>query len=157
MIVTDINQPKFLAKVKFAGEDECWEWQAGTSRFGYGQFAVKRRATNAHRVAWVLWVGEIPKGKWVLHTCDNPLCVNPQHLYLGTVLENNRDRVERGRGRPAGVRGERHGHAKLSLRQVKKIRREYSAGGVSQATLGKKYGVCHATISFIVNNKTWVG
>ena len=84
--------------VPFSG---CWLWTASTmSRGGYGKMTVEQgeqQCTGAHRVSWMLHKGEIPKGMWVLHRCDVPACVNPDHLFLGDVVDNNRDAIEKGR------------------------------------------------------------
>jgi len=87
---------------KFKKTDGCWEWEGCKSKSGYGQFGV--RGDNSyfvsrytHRVSWELYRGEIPKGLCVLHRCDNPSCVNPEHLFLGTHKDNTQDMVEKGR------------------------------------------------------------
>lgn len=93
---------RFWAKVKIGQEDECWEWQGGTSS-GYGMTTVRRNGrsvpTQAHRAAFVLTKGEIPAGYVVMHSCDNPPCVNPAHLRTGTYAENTRDCINKGRDR----------------------------------------------------------
>jgi hypothetical protein len=77
----------------------CWEWTGGRYKSGgYGQFKASVGQVRAHRFSWELHNGPIPDGMWVLHRCDNPPCVRPEHLYLGTVRENVRDMIERGRG-----------------------------------------------------------
>lgn len=93
---------RFWEKVKKGSKDSCWLWQASTYRNGYGQFGRGgRNAGNevASRMAWILTYGEIPKGLNVLHTCDNPLCCNPEHLWLGTQANNLEDMWKKGRGR----------------------------------------------------------
>jgi HNH endonuclease len=107
---------RFLAKVDFAGPDECWEWTACRHvRMGHGRLVVGGRAGKveyAHRLAWQYWVGPIPDGLIVRHTCDNPPCCNPAHLILGTQADNALDMVRR----------RRHGKEKLTPDMVREIR-----------------------------------
>lgn len=85
---------RFLEKVKIA-ENSCHEWQSTMHRDGYGKFWYNGKTLAAHRVAWLLFKGEIPADKWVLHKCDNRRCVNVDHLYIGTPSDNVRDKVDR--------------------------------------------------------------
>ena len=90
---------RFLDKVKVGNPDECWEWQAGCSG-GYGILSgVNGNPERSHRLAYQYWVGEIPKGKVVMHSCDNRKCCNPSHLSLGTIRDNILDMYSKGRGR----------------------------------------------------------
>ena len=141
----------------------CWEWQAGKSVDGYGGFHIGDEHIPAHRYAWQLEYGEIPAGMCVLHHCDNPGCVRPSHLFLGTRADNIADMVAKGRQRSgahlipnsAKVRGEAHHQAKLKDDDVLAIRRLYAAGGVSQAALGGQFGVSQEIISGIVRRVGW--
>lgn len=141
---------RFMSKVSVS--DGCWDWTAFRNHDGYGMFGVGRKAVSAHRVAFLLFNGDIPAGLCVLHTCDRPACVNPQHLYVGTQLQNIRDRVERGRSR-API-GEEHGMAKLTRADVEMIRAEIAAGCV-QERLAERYGVTPTTISAIKVRRLW--
>ncbi len=76
---------------------QCWEWQFSKYKNGYGKFSHLRKSNYTHRISWELKNGEIPKGLCVLHKCDNPCCVNPDHLFLGTIGDNNHDRDVKGR------------------------------------------------------------
>lgn len=141
-------------------EDEktgCWEWVRSRNASGYGQVRRDGKPALAHRVSWERKNGPITDGLWVLHRCDNPACVNPDHLFLGTVRDNNADMVRKGRHRGADGAGERGRRAKLNWDQVNEIRRRYAAGGISQRALGVEYGVIQATIKSIVLGHTWVG
>lgn len=108
---------RFFAKVEFRGEDECWPW-TGMRAHGYGYIWREGKMVRAHRLSYEIHVGEIPEGLLVLHSCDNPGCVNPAHLRVGTGVDNSRDAIERGRfvppppgGGRAGVTHCIHGHA----------------------------------------------
>jgi hypothetical protein len=90
-----------------------------------------------------------------LHHCDNPSCVNPSHLWLGTVADNMADRDRKGRATRNRSRGEKHGHHKLTREQVKAIRRRYAKGGISQRELADEYKTCQSTIGYIILRRTW--
>jgi hypothetical protein len=93
---TDIKD-RFWSKVAIKGADECWEWKASRYPGGYGKFSIKDRYQQAHRLAWRLSNGEIPSGQNILHKCDNPPCVNPNHLFLGTQTDNMHDMMAKNR------------------------------------------------------------
>jgi len=141
---------RFMAKVEPDGE--CWRWTAFKNWDGYGVFGVKSKAIGAHRAAYMIFSGDIPAGLCVLHSCDRPWCVNPAHLYVGTQLENVRDRVVRGRS--GSLRGEAHGRAKLTSGDVANIRAEIAAGAV-QRRLAERYGVTPTTILGIKRRRIW--
>ena len=99
----------------------CWLWMKKSSRRGYGVFIISQyKQILAHRASWMAYRGVIPDGIFVCHKCDNPCCVNPYHLFLGTALDNAQDMLRKGRGNKAS--GERNGKAKLSSAQVAAIR-----------------------------------
>lgn len=135
-------------------EDGCWEW-CGALHHGYGWINDKNgdgkwKPTTAHRVAWESANGPIPRGMYVLHRCDNRRCVNPEHLFLGTHLENLADMRQKGRG----AKGEMVGGVKLSERDVITIRHRYS-GGESQRHLASEFGVHQSTVSLLVSKRNW--
>lgn len=141
---------RFWAKVRRGAG--CWEWIAARSKYGYGQFSVGYSMRPAHRVAWALVHGPIPTGMHVLHRCDNPPCVNPDHLLLGTNEDNVRDRDRKGRGvRP---KGERHGRSKLREKEVREILR-FRANGLGATRIAADYGVAPCTIRRIVSGARW--
>jgi predicted DNA-binding protein (UPF0251 family) len=111
----------------------------------------------AHRVSWGLHNGPIPEGMWVLHRCDNPSCVNPTHLFLGTQADNVADMISKGRQatpeQTAHI-GEKNGRARLTPDQVRTIR-TLVAGGVSETEAARRYGVGQTTVSYIVLRKSW--
>lgn len=99
-------------------QSECWEWNGNRNSYNYGRVFHNRRASMAHRVSYEQFVGPIPEGYEVRHRCDNPPCVNPEHLLTGTHAENMQDKVRRNRQ----TSGERHGRAKLTRTDVDDIR-----------------------------------
>jgi hypothetical protein len=112
---------------------------------------TKKTPTTAHRIAFELFVGRIPKGMCVCHRCDHPWCVRPDHLFLGTPADNMLDRNQKGRQ----ARGERCGKARLRAHDVIEIRRAWNAKENNQKQLSRKFGVYPQTVWFIVHNKTW--
>lgn len=141
---------RFWAKVKKGGEDDCWEWIGAKAR-KYGYSKIKGKFIGAHKLSYKINKGLIPKGILVLHSCDNPPCVNPKHLWLGTQLENMKDRDKKGRM----ARGEKIGICKLTQKQVNEIREKYNKRDISQRGLAKQYKISQFNISLIINNKTW--
>jgi len=133
----------------------CWEWTARCNNHGYGKFSINRVGHYAHRVAWEIVNGPIPQGLCVLHHCDNPKCVNPAHLFIGTRADNTRDMMDKGRHRLVVLHGEDHGCHKLTEVEVHEIRQRYARGGISQATLAREYSVTQAQISNIVKRHNW--
>lgn len=129
----------------------CWEWLGAPASTGYGHLDYEGRRMGAHRFSWTLHNGPIPDGLSVLHHCDNRLCVNPDHLYLGTQADNMRDVAERQRG-TLGVRPAR---AKFTDDEVRKIRARYIAGGISYTALGRVYGVSKGAIAHIVTRRCY--
>lgn len=136
------------------GATECWLWMAQRTEAGYGHIRAGghgSRTVLAHRVSWEFANGPVPDGLFVLHACDNPPCVNPSHLFLGTALDNGNDAAAKGRS----PRGERNGRAKLTESEVEEIRRIYASGGVLQKTIAAKYGVTQSHISTVVRRAGW--
>jgi hypothetical protein len=131
--------------------DGCWLWKGGRGDDGYGIFKLPGRVSiRAHRLSYAIAVAE-PEGLQVLHRCDVPRCVRPDHLFLGTNADNMADR--NGKGRYS--HGEQHRDAKVTADQVREIRRRYAAGGVSQTALGREFGLSQHSIWQIVRNVTW--
>lgn len=140
-------EERFWSKVKKG--DGCWEWQAGKHSGGYGLFHLSRlgRSTQAHRVAYELTHGEIPAGMCILHACDNPPCVNPSHLRLGTQAENRADCVAKGRHWvPTVLKGTDNPRAKLTQRDCRAIQ-ALRAAGVTRELLAEAFEVDPKTIT----------
>ena len=137
----------------------CWQWTGGrtaSAPFGYGITEINGRRTKTHRVSWELTHGALPPrdghhGTCVLHRCDNRLCVNPDHLFLGTNLDNIRDRDAK--GRHADFRGEKHPIARLTEDDVRAIR--VTGNLQTRASLARQYGVTQTHIRHILLRKTW--
>lgn len=134
----------------------CWRWSGPTDKNGYGLFTnfwvEGKREQRAPRIAWILTIGAIPKGKWVLHHCDNSRCVNPSHLFIGDALANNRDMVSKGRQRY--LCGEQSPGAVLTPVDVMEIRLLH-AGGKSQRAIAKLFPVGLNAVNKVVRRKTW--
>lgn len=114
------------------------------------------KSRPAHRVSWELHRGPIPPGLFVLHKCDTPPCVNPDHLFLGTQQDNLADMRAKGRSRRGEVpQGEEHPDAKLTAEDVRIIKFAYACGGAFQATIGEVFGVSQAVISAVVRRQIW--
>lgn len=145
------SDEKFWSHVDKAGE--CWEWTGGKERDGYGQFRLPNgHRQAAHRYAWEWEHGEpVPTGLVVMHKCDNPGCVNPDHLQVGTHADNMQDR--NGKGRQA--RGVRHGNAKLTPDDVRTMRALYAKQGVTQVYLSKRFGVARSHVQRILAGERW--
>jgi hypothetical protein len=130
----------------------CWEWLQHRDRWGYGRVTVNYRGGLAHRWAYELANGPIPAGLYVCHTCDNPGCVNPAHLWLGTQADNCQDAVRK--GRHVVLRGEAQGGAKLNPTIISVCRHAYRMG-VSQEFLAECFGVVQSTIQRAISGRRW--
>lgn len=142
----------FWSLTDVLGDDECWLWGGAKISNGYGRLP---RVGNryAHRFSYELANGPIPKGRWILHHCDNPSCVNPKHLYAGTAKDNAQDRERRGRGGGPKFQGELSPNAKLTEPQVREIRR--LKGVIPASKLAPRYGVTPAAIYSIQGGYSW--
>lgn len=155
---------RFWANANARSDDEsaCWAWRLSTNSQGYGRFSIGGRHSLAHRIAWRLIRGDIPAGAFVCHHCDNPLCVRPDHLFLGNHADNMRDMKLKGRQglhmsitKPESIRrGSRHPFAKLNETAARHIR-EARERGVPLAALSKQFGVAQSVISRVAHKAIW--
>lgn len=125
----------------------CWEWTGATTRGGYGQVMDGRKNLRAHRAAYMLFVGDIPDGMLVCHSCDNPLCINPDHLWLGDTAANTQDKVMKGRAN----KGESMPSSKLNEDAVKEIR----ASNMNIRVAAEKFRVSPVTAWKARERITW--
>lgn len=160
--MTTKNTPEtFWAKVEKKGSDECWNWTGCLNHANsYGKIKYQGRHYHAHRLAWILTYGPIDSSKtFVCHKCDNPVCCNPSHLFLGDAFTNNRDCIAKGRYKripdASKVRGEDCHTAVLTEEKVREIRKLYAEGKLSLKRLAQQFGVTDGTIYQIVSKKTW--
>jgi hypothetical protein len=153
---------RFWAKVDKRGPDECWPWLGAKSQKGYGVLGVtvdgRKAAIRAHRFSFLIHFGPAPTGMLVCHSCDNPQCTNPLHLFAGTAFDNMRDMVAKGRWRPAAP-GRRKPRlyapaGKLTMEQARLIRAAYAAGQ-TQTSIAREYRVTQTAISNVCLGKTW--
>ena len=148
---------RFWRHVNQLGPDDCWLWTAHINKKGRGQAWVGGgKSEAASRVAYRLVIGEIPDGMYVCHHCDNPACVNPLHLFLGTQDDNMQDMVDKGRSnKPVGIR---NGRAKLNEDSVRFIRANYKyrSPTYGQKQLAKMFGVCVLTIQEVLDGRKWL-
>ncbi len=154
----DTLYKRFISKVEKT--DTCWLWRGHTNGV-YGKIrgigGRDSRSLFAHRVSYELFVGKIPYGKIIMHKCDNPICVNPSHLSVGTHKENTIDMIAKGRRilpTPNPPYGERHPFAKMTDKQVELAREEYKGLRGQQKEIAAKYGVSPVTMNKILNMKS---
>lgn len=127
--------------------ETCWLWTGWTSKDGYGRLTYKTKEIYTHRLSWQIHNGEIPVGLLVLHECDTPACVRPDHLFLGTHGDNGRDRATKGRTR------NQYGSPTCSPDEVHYIKQLYRAGGISQREIARRTGVHPVIINNIVHDR----
>jgi hypothetical protein len=146
-------ETRFWAKVQKT--DGCWLWTDTLTDKGYGKISVKTngkwKPDLAHRVSYELHYGSIPSGLHVCHQCDNPQCVRPDHLFLGTNDDNIQDKMNKGRQ----MRGTKAKAAKMTEDQVLEIRQRFAAGGITKVALAQEYGIGKPAMGDILNRVTW--
>ena len=150
-----IERIKKRFEEKVVKKDGCWDWNGYFDKDGYtllhsGANHKGFKERRGHRISWLIHYGNVPEGKKVCHKCDNPRCTNPEHLFLGTTLENNQDKTKKGRGNI----GSKHGNSKLNEYQVMEIKKLINMG-VCSTRIMSDYGISRMTVSSIRLNKTW--
>lgn len=163
---TDRDIARFWKYVDRRSEDECWEWLGGHNKWGYGSFWMPRpsgghyRHEKAHRVSYqiaygpVVWEDGTYHGIVVCHACDNPGCVNPKHLFLGTQKENMQDASRKGRTRKSRNRGSKNPLSVLTEDAVRDIRARVS-NGERQTAVASFHGVAIETVNSIIHGRSW--
>lgn len=150
---------RFMDKVDFIPYHSCNEWNSAI-RSGYGVIKENGKLLSAHRVSYELFNGDIPEGMYVCHSCDNRLCVNPNHLWLGTHSENMKDAYSKGRVViPKNKHEFKNGNIpinrKLTFSDAETIRSLYKLSGLTQLMIAERYNVSRTVINDIVNNNTY--
>lgn len=161
--IEEAPQERFYRQAQEIGD--CLIYTGGHDKDGYGQFWYVKQSLRAHRVAYIIAYGYIPEGMQVLHTCDNPSCVKPDHLFLGTNADNLADMVAKGRSyggdrhhirrNPELVRGENSATAKINWAIVREIRANYNNTIITRTQLASEYKLSKASIDSILANRNW--
>lgn len=151
----NIKLDNFWNKVAPEPNTGCLLWTASLNHSGYGECRINEKTYLSHRVSYFLKNGPFENHLCVLHKCDTPGCVNPDHLFLGTRKENCEDKIKKGRMRFGVSRGESQGLSKLKAHQVIEIREKYKTNAYSHRSLAKEYEVSDHAIYNVLNRKTW--
>ena len=144
---------RFWPKVMIT--DNCWEWTASKNPQGYGLFLFKSKYYPAHRFMWLAFHGTLPENMCVCHHCDNPSCVNPKHLFLGTHRDNMDDMLKKNRQRNGISLGEAHGATSLRNEDIWEIKRLYKTGKLCHREIARMFLIDRKTVGNIVNRITW--
>jgi hypothetical protein len=148
-------EERFWNFVSRKSEDECWHWTGQILSNGYGRISLgakKDGSEGAHRVSWKLHnKKDIPNGMFVMHKCDNPSCVNPYHLSIGTPKDNTQDMIQKGRKRTVSPKGEGNGKSLLNAEKVRLIR----SSKLNHAELGRQLGVSTGCVRSVRSGRTW--
>lgn len=150
-----MTDEEFWDNVSVSSDNECWEWVGTLNDHGYGRLNYRGKDDRSHRVSWRMKNGDIPDNLFVLHKCDNRKCVNPNHLFLGTQLDNMQDMSRKGRGKPFVGIGSRNPKSKLTENDVLTIRKLHQNKNYTCVQLSKMYKVTDVQISAIIHRKAW--
>lgn len=161
-------EDRFWSRVKKT--EGCWTWTGPATSDGYGRLFRGGKTIRAHRLSYEMHKGDIPDGMNVCHRCDNPPCVNPDHLFLGTTADNMADKKQKGRGNEPSRSGNNHwmnrkpesvakgsafGRSDLTDSRVLQIKLRYVAGGITQRALAAEFGISYKNLNLILSGKTW--
>ena len=147
---------RMMRNIQINAETDCWEWQGGTTAAGYGTIGYNSETHYTHRLMHKIHNGFLTEEKpFVCHKCDNPPCVNPDHLFAGSPADNIHDAMDKDRMNWPGRLGEDHGGSKLTANDVVEIRERYAAGKASQNDLAKDYGIVQTQVGNIVRGEKW--
>lgn len=150
-VSTETLEERFWEKVDKRGDDECWNWIANKGKTGYGMVWFGKGFLRSNRASWIIHFGNIPKGMLVCHKCDNPSCVNPAHLFLGTSKDNAQDMLSKGRN--PNQKGENNGFAKFKDEDILKIREMWKSGKYLQREIMETFGISRNYLWRILYNK----
>ena len=148
--LNNTTEKRFWSRVN--KETECWNWTGYFVGNQYGRIKLNGKVHRAHRMSWIIHNGDIPDGMCILHKCDNPSCVNPDHLFLGTRADNMADMDAK--GRRANFKGANNGNSKLTEAKVREIRM-WSELGYLQKRIATAYGVSKVNVSAIKHRRSW--
>jgi hypothetical protein len=154
----DVHFPRFAERVLPEPNSGCWLWDGASNNTGYGIFRLLPKSVSprvgAHRASYAFFKGEIPDGLVVCHRCDNRACVNPDHLFLGTLGDNAADRHRKGRSK-GQRKGEHHSLATLTEEQAIQIINLVACGTLTHKEIADRFGIGSSTVTQIASNNTW--
>ncbi len=150
---SDASMQRFICEASRKSETGCWEWSLAKGAGGYGVQYFRGKTHKAHRMSWTVFKGQIPEGVLVCHQCDNPQCVNPSHLFLGSHADNRADAVAKNRVfRPIGVLAPA---CILSERVVRNMRATYASGRVTMKQIAERFRCSVPNVYRIISRQTW--
>lgn len=143
-------ETRFWKYVDRRGDSDCWNWTGDKIRDGYGRIWNNGKTRRAHRISWELRYGEVPENMCVLHHCDNPSCVNPAHLYLGTNQDNVNDKVAKSR-QAVGINNGGNKYPPEKILEIKRLRQD----GKTQREIAKTLGVSKGLVYYVITGQVW--
>lgn len=148
--LTEEDKIRFLSYVDKKSDNQCWVWTAYKQSSGHGQFRIREKNHYAHRIAYYLAYGLFDDSLCVCHKCDNPSCCNPNHMFLGTLSDNMKDKIAKGRNtRGTAVNGV------LLEEDVYEIKRLYATGEYTQKQIAKRFGIHQCNVGRIISGRRW--